>query len=57
MASLQQKFATTAGWASGEQAAVKQTSMLVLEALAEGNRLYEESFGYIFYRLRHWQIG
>ncbi|MCW3106643.1 MAG: uraD [Segetibacter sp.] len=45
---LKEKFASTIKWAEGEQAAVKQTSNEVLEALAEGNKLYEEKFGYIF---------
>jgi 2-oxo-4-hydroxy-4-carboxy-5-ureidoimidazoline decarboxylase len=46
--SLEKKFASTAGWASGEQSGVNNTSPQVIEALAEGNRLYEEKFGYIF---------
>lgn len=46
--SLQKKFATTASWASGEQGGVKGADVEVLEALAEGNRRYEEKFGYIF---------
>ena len=46
--SLKQKFASTAEWASGEQSGVNTASQQVLEALAEGNRLYEEKFGYIF---------
>jgi 2-oxo-4-hydroxy-4-carboxy-5-ureidoimidazoline decarboxylase len=46
--SLKQKFASTARWASGEQAGVNSASDEVLEKLAEGNRQYEEKFGYIF---------
>jgi len=46
--SLKEKFASTSAWASGEQGSVKQASQQVLEALAEGNRAYEEKFGYIF---------
>ncbi len=46
--SLKEKFTSTSQWAEGEQAAVKQTSHEVLKALADGNRLYEEKFGYIF---------
>ncbi|UFH52430.1 2-oxo-4-hydroxy-4-carboxy-5-ureidoimidazoline decarboxylase [Spirosoma sp. KNUC1025] len=46
--SLREKFATTNEWASGEQAGVSTASHEVLEKLAEGNRLYEEKFGYIF---------
>ncbi len=48
MESLKQKFASTAEWASGEQSGVSSASRQVIEALAEGNRLYEEKFGYIF---------
>lgn len=48
LASLKKKFASTAQWASGEQSAVHGASEGTLEALAEGNRLYEEKFGYIF---------
>ena len=46
--SLRAKFAHTKGWAAGEQAGVASASQRVLEDLAEGNRLYEEKFGYIF---------
>ena len=46
--SLKKKFAATAQWASGEQAAVNSAGEEILAALAEGNRLYEEKFGYIF---------
>jgi 2-oxo-4-hydroxy-4-carboxy-5-ureidoimidazoline decarboxylase len=46
--SLTKKFASTAQWASGEQSAVNIASKETIEALAEGNRLYEEKFGYIF---------
>lgn len=46
--SLKEKFASTSAWAEGEQSAVKQTSAEVLEALAEGNKRYEQKFGYIF---------
>jgi 2-oxo-4-hydroxy-4-carboxy-5-ureidoimidazoline decarboxylase len=51
--SLAKKFASTAhqiaiGWAAGEQSAVNVASKETIEALAEGNRLYEERFGYIF---------
>lgn len=42
------KFASTAQWASGEQSSVNIASKETIEALAEGNRLYEEKFGYIF---------
>jgi len=46
--SLRRRFADTADLASREQAAVAAASRAVLEALAEGNRAYEERFGYIF---------
>jgi 2-oxo-4-hydroxy-4-carboxy-5-ureidoimidazoline decarboxylase len=46
--SLAKKFASTAQWAAGEQSAVNVASKETIEALAEGNRLYEEKFGYIF---------
>jgi 2-oxo-4-hydroxy-4-carboxy-5-ureidoimidazoline decarboxylase len=46
--SLTKKFASTAQWASGEQSGVQVASKETIEALAEGNRLYEEKFGYIF---------
>lgn len=46
--SLEKKFADTAAWASGEQSGVQSASRETLEALAEGNKQYEEKFGYIF---------
>ena len=46
--SLTKKFASTAQWAVGEQSAVNIASKETIEALAGGNRLYEEKFGYIF---------
>jgi 2-oxo-4-hydroxy-4-carboxy-5-ureidoimidazoline decarboxylase len=46
--SLKKKFPATADWASGEQGGMSNASQQVIEALAEGNRLYEEKFGYIF---------
>lgn len=48
MKSLSEKSGSTATWASGEQSAVVGATLQVIEALAEGNRLYEEKFGYIF---------
>jgi 2-oxo-4-hydroxy-4-carboxy-5-ureidoimidazoline decarboxylase len=48
MGSLTKKFASTAQWASGEQSGVNAAAKETIEALAEGNRLYEEKFGYIF---------
>ena len=46
--SLKKKFASTAQWASGEQSGVNNASTETIEALAEGNKEYEEKFGYIF---------
>lgn len=46
--SLKKKFTSTAGWASDEQSSVNTASAETIKALAEGNRLYEKKFGYIF---------
>ena len=46
--SLRRRFATTAAWASGEQAGASGASPRTLARLAEDNRAYEEKFGYIF---------
>ncbi len=46
--SLKKKFASTATWATQEQGAVNNASEDTIRALAEGNRLYEVKFGYIF---------
>lgn len=46
--SLKKKYASTAAWASGEQSGSANASEETLKALAKGNRLYEEKFGYIF---------
>jgi 2-oxo-4-hydroxy-4-carboxy-5-ureidoimidazoline decarboxylase len=48
LASLERKYAASAALASREQAAVSKAARAVLEALAEGNRAYEQRFGYIF---------
>jgi 2-oxo-4-hydroxy-4-carboxy-5-ureidoimidazoline decarboxylase len=48
LASLQRRFTATADLAAREQAAVATASTGTLEALTEGNRAYEERFGYIF---------
>lgn len=45
---LQQKFASTAHWTSGEQAGTIDASTVILQAFAKGNMLYEDKFGYIF---------
>lgn len=46
--SLKKKFASTAQWASNEQSGVNTATEKILEKLAEGNKLYEDKFGYIF---------
>jgi 2-oxo-4-hydroxy-4-carboxy-5-ureidoimidazoline decarboxylase len=46
--SLRKKFAGTADLASREQASVAAATTATLEALADGNRAYEQKFGYIF---------
>ena len=46
--SLKKKLATTADWAEDEQSGVTGASDLVIQALIEGNELYEDKFGYIF---------
>jgi len=45
---LRAKFAATAAWSEGEQAGVAGADDAVLEALAEGNRTYDERFGFLF---------
>ena len=45
---LRQRFAQTAALSAREQAGVSDASEAVLERLAQGNRAYEEKFGYIF---------
>jgi 2-oxo-4-hydroxy-4-carboxy-5-ureidoimidazoline decarboxylase len=45
---LRKKFAATADWASHEQSGVAVANEDVLRRLADGNRRYEEQFGYIF---------
>jgi 2-oxo-4-hydroxy-4-carboxy-5-ureidoimidazoline decarboxylase len=47
-ASLRAKFASTATWASGEQAGVGAASEDEVEALAQANEAYFQKFGYIF---------
>ncbi len=48
VAALREKFAATATWSTHEQAGVSAADEATLQALAEGNRLYEARFGYIF---------
>jgi 2-oxo-4-hydroxy-4-carboxy-5-ureidoimidazoline decarboxylase len=45
---LRARFASTRQWAEGEQAGALGAPEDVLRALAEGNRAYEDRFGYIF---------
>lgn len=45
---LKQKYALTAQWAAGEQAGTIDASTVILRAMAKGNMLYEEKFGYIY---------
>ncbi len=45
---LREKFAATADWAGSEQGGVEGAEESILHQLAEGNRLYESKFGYIF---------
>ena len=46
--SLQEKFASTKAWASGEQSGVESAKPETILHLAEGNRFYEDKFGHIF---------
>ncbi len=48
ISSLREKFGNTKAWAEQEQGSVRQADDTVLQALAEGNRAYEEKFGFIF---------
>jgi 2-oxo-4-hydroxy-4-carboxy-5-ureidoimidazoline decarboxylase len=48
MASLRAKYASSAAWAGEEQRGAAAAGETTLGALAEGNRAYEERFGYIF---------
>jgi 2-oxo-4-hydroxy-4-carboxy-5-ureidoimidazoline decarboxylase len=48
LGSLRAKFAQTATWSEQEQAGVATTAESTLQALAAGNRAYEEKFGFIF---------
>ena len=48
LASLERRFAASADLAAHEQAGAASASRTTLEALAEGNRAYQERFGYIF---------
>jgi 2-oxo-4-hydroxy-4-carboxy-5-ureidoimidazoline decarboxylase len=46
--SLKEKFASTSAWAGSEQKGVQSATEEVIQKLAEGNRAYEEKFGFIF---------
>lgn len=46
--SLRKKFANTKAWAAGEQSGMDAAAEEVIRSLAEGNRRYEEKFGFIF---------
>jgi 2-oxo-4-hydroxy-4-carboxy-5-ureidoimidazoline decarboxylase len=48
VAALRERFAGTAAWAAAEQGGAATAAEAVLEALAAGNRDYEQRFGYIF---------
>jgi 2-oxo-4-hydroxy-4-carboxy-5-ureidoimidazoline decarboxylase len=45
---LRARFASTSAWASSEQAGVDSAPEDVLTALSEGNRAYQDRFGFIF---------
>jgi 2-oxo-4-hydroxy-4-carboxy-5-ureidoimidazoline decarboxylase len=48
IASLRQRFASTAAWSAAEQAGVAGADDATLEALRDGNVRYREKFGYVF---------
>ena len=45
---LRKKFASTASWATQEQAATEAADEATLQGLAAGNKTYEAKFGHIF---------
>ncbi|HYM82399.1 MAG TPA: 2-oxo-4-hydroxy-4-carboxy-5-ureidoimidazoline decarboxylase [Candidatus Limnocylindria bacterium] len=45
---MRRRFAGASDWAAGEQRGAAEASPALLDRLAEGNRSYEEKFGYIF---------
>lgn len=47
-ASLKEKFASTASWASNEQSGVNTASDDIIDALSKGNDDYFNKFGFIF---------
>ncbi|HEX5658505.1 MAG TPA: 2-oxo-4-hydroxy-4-carboxy-5-ureidoimidazoline decarboxylase [Polyangiales bacterium] len=48
VAKLREKFASTAGWSSQEQAGVQSANEDTLLALRDGNVEYRDKFGYVF---------
>ena len=46
--SLKAKYANTEALAAGEQSSVNTASDDIIDSLAEGNKTYEEKFGFIF---------
>ena len=46
--SLKAKYANTKALAAGEQSAVSEATDDVIQTLADGNRAYEQKFGFIF---------
>ena len=48
LASVRTKRTSTAALAEGEQSGIQRASERMLQSLADGNRLYEAKFGYIF---------
>jgi 2-oxo-4-hydroxy-4-carboxy-5-ureidoimidazoline decarboxylase len=46
--SLRMKFAGNKEWSGGEQSGVNAADDATLQGLADGNRAYEELFGYLF---------
>jgi 2-oxo-4-hydroxy-4-carboxy-5-ureidoimidazoline decarboxylase len=47
-AALAARFAATRAWSASEQSSMAAAGEDVIDALAEGNRAYEERFGYVF---------
>lgn len=45
---VKEKFSSTAGWATDEQSTIQSAATETIMALATGNRLYRDKFGYIF---------
>jgi len=46
--SLEKKFQSTKEWASGEQSGVNSAAKPTIQELADGNKKYEDKFGFIF---------